>query len=99
MKLKSPGVCVWDSGAGSWCTTLQELHTFRKYTHHIPSTNCFTTSLYHQLYTSNGEKFCACEKNCVINYKYPLDIQECFLTADLGQLFDSDTEMFCSDEL
>ena len=93
--IESPGVCVIDSVVGSLCTPIQELHRFKDIYCPKSNTDCFLTSNYLQLYTSNDQKFCACEINCIIEYKYP---QDCFLTADSGQLYDSDSEKFCSKE-
>jgi len=96
--LESPGVCVWDSGVGTTCTPVQNLHKFREFKCNNFRYPCFLTSNLLQVYTSSLEKFCACETNCIINYKYPLDEQDCFLTLDAGQLYDSYNEKFCSNE-
>jgi hypothetical protein len=94
--IESPGVCVIDSVAGSLCTPVQDLHKFRDTYCLRTNTDCFLTYYSLQLYTSSLQKFCPCETDCEINYKYPMIDQDCFLTADAGQLYDSNTEKFCS---
>ena len=93
--LESPGVCNWDSGVGSTCTPIQKIHKFRVFKCNNFRYPCFLTSNLLQLYTSSLEKFCACETDCEIEYKYPLPVTERFLTLDAGQLYDINNENFC----
>lgn len=90
--LNSPGVCVWDPGAGWICR--QDLRRSRIPPKRVNTLSyCFVTSNIKQIYDSNSEKICTSEGEYVYPYVYPLG--DCFLTADLGQLITTNFESYC----